>query len=78
MKKIINGIKGNTMIRGMIKRSRKVLEDQRGSGALEAIVFTCLILLGILAIRPAVISIFTDSTTSFGNWIARSLTELFS
>jgi|GEM_PF-5057773 len=60
-----------------IRRVKDALNIKRGSGVLEVVLFSAIIILAIIAIRPEIVSVFTDTATSFRTWVASKLTQLF-
>ena len=63
----------------LMNRIKSILTNERGSGGvIEVIIFAAIIILAIIAIRPEIVGVFTDSAASFRTWIASKLTQLFS
>lgn len=75
---MIKFIKNELIDSRLMKRIKSILNNERGSGGvIEIIIFAAIIILAIIAIRPEIAGVFTDSATAFRTWIATKLTQLF-
>ncbi|KAB3535634.1 hypothetical protein F8154_05750 [Alkaliphilus pronyensis] len=82
-KLLLKGVKLNSALQKLksstIKRINKALKNEKGAGGvIEVIIFACLVILAIIAIRPEILGVFSDVVTSFRTWINDQLTNIFS
>ncbi len=60
-----------------VNRVKEILNNEEGFGVLEVILFSAIVILGILAVRSDVVSVFTETAASWKTWVASKLTQLF-
>ncbi len=71
------GVKLNNMKVYLLEKTRKHLNNDRGNGVIEGLIFTCFVILAIIAIRPQIFGVFSDIAISFRAWISQKTTEIF-
>lgn len=67
----------NQQLERALCKVKEVLRNKDGFGVIEIIIFACIVILAILAIRPLIVGAFSDTATSWRTWIAERLQEVF-
>ncbi|MCT4584063.1 MAG: hypothetical protein N4A54_03975 [Peptostreptococcaceae bacterium] len=61
-----------------IKKAKNAVDNDRGGNLIAGLIFAAIIILGVIAMKTDIMSVFTETASTFKAWIKTKTTEIMS